>query len=76
MAKVSELPSAPGGPEPRTPEFLPYRPDPRSVVDHMRRCSVSGCENETAWLVGLSTNGLSRIWYPRCAQHKLFGFVR
>ena len=67
MAKVSEaLPCAPGGPE---SHFIPYRPR-LSVFDPMRFCAVRGCSQETAWLVN---DGLSRLWQPRCAQHKLFG---
>jgi hypothetical protein len=69
MAKVSEF-LPPSGPEPRTPEFLPYHPVASNLFDPMRRCGVRGCSNATEFLVN---DGTSRLWQPRCAQHKLFG---
>jgi hypothetical protein len=71
MAKVSEfLPCAPGGPEPHTPDCLPYRPMPLPLFDPMRFCSE--CSKETEWLVN---DGVSRMWEPRCSRHKLFGVI-
>lgn len=72
MAKVSEFsPYTPGEPtpEPRA-QFLPYHSGPADQFDPMRKCGVRGCKAVTEWLVN---DGLSRLWSPRCAQHKLFG---
>jgi hypothetical protein len=52
-----------GGPT----EFLSYRREPRFLFDPMRFCNFPGCLNETEFLVN---DALSRIWQPRCGEHK------